>query len=384
MTGLYQNSIDIIRGSQAPSGAYMASPNFASYAYCWLRDGSFIAHAMDRVGQHESARAFFRWVGRTVEGQAAKVERALARVGAGLPLAAGDYLPIRFTTEGEEAQGQWWDFQLDGYGTWLWAAAEHVRRTKDDALIRELAASVALTVRYLTHLWQWPSYDLWEEHASYRHTYTLAAIYAGLHAAPVFAVDVPAEVLSQIRRLVLTKGVHSVRGHLVKSLTPEAVPETVLVDQTPIFHDSGEANAITAAVDASLIGVSTPYRLLAPEHPVMEATLNRIERDLHRPGGGVYRYHGDTYYGGGEWVLLAAWLGWHYAEAGDTGRARALLRWVEAQADDGGNLPEQVSDHLLAPARYNEWEQRWGAVASPLVWSHAMYLILFEALREKK
>jgi NHL repeat/Glycosyl hydrolases family 15 len=48
---LYQRSILIILQNQSPSGAYIASPNFPTYAYCWLRDGSFIAHAMDRTGQ---------------------------------------------------------------------------------------------------------------------------------------------------------------------------------------------------------------------------------------------------------------------------------------------------------------------------------------------
>jgi len=127
--------------------------------------------------------------------------------------------------------------------------------------------------------------------------------------------------------------------------------------------------------------VATPYGLLSPTDPVMQATLIQIEADLHRPGGGVYRYLGDIYYGGGEWVLLAAWLGWHYALNGEVERARELLHWVEAQADADGNLPEQVSTHLLAPNRYAEWKMRWGVVAKPLLWSHAMYLLLYETLK---
>lgn len=384
MTSLYQHSIDVILRSQAPTGAYVASPNFPSYAYAWLRDGSFIAHAMDRAGEHESAGAFFRWAGRTVVRHATKVERALARLQAGEPLGAGDYLPTRYTTDGTEATEQWWDFQLDGYGTWLWAAAEYVRRAGDQALVVELAESVRLVARYLTTLWRLPGYDLWEEHADYLHPYTLAAVYAGLRAAAAFGAEVPPAVPQEIHDLVLTKGVLSDGGqpYLVKSFVLDSVPQSMLAAASPSFHDSAEVNAITSAVDASLIGVATPFRLVAHGHPLMQSTLALIEAELHRPRGGVYRYRGDSYYGGGEWVLLAAWLGWHYAEAGAPGRARELLRWVEAQADGNGNLPEQVSGHLLAPERYAEWEQRWGPVASPLVWSHAMYLLLYHALRE--
>ena len=126
--------------------------------------------------------------------------------------------------------------------------------------------------------------------------------------------------------------------------------------------------------------MATPYRLLSPDDPIVQATVTRIEADLHCAGGGVHRYLADTYYGGGEWVLLAGWLGWYYAETGETARARELLRWIEAQADVGGHLPEQVSAHLLALDRFGEWEARWGPVAKPLLWSHAMYLILCRAL----
>ena len=39
-------------------------------------------------------------------------------------------------------------------------------------------------------------------------------------------------------------------------------------------------------------------------------------------------------------------------------------------------LPEQVTGHLLAPASYDEWVERWGPIATPLLWSHAMFVTL--------
>ncbi len=79
MSDLFQHSIDVILKNQAPSGAYIASPNFPTYAYSWLRDGSFIAHAMDRVGQHDSSARFHRWVGGVVRRYHAKLDDLLAR-----------------------------------------------------------------------------------------------------------------------------------------------------------------------------------------------------------------------------------------------------------------------------------------------------------------
>jgi len=371
---LYHRSIQVILQNQADSGAYIASPNFPSYAYCWLRDGSFIAHAMDRVGEHSSARAFFQWVDRVIRCYAWKVDRVLDRLEKGQPLDDSDCLHTRYTLEGEEAASEWWNFQLDAYGTWLWALAEHVAITGDTAFLTEVAESVRITVRYLSALWMFPNYDCWEEHPQYIHPHTLAAIYAGLratetadaHLTPTTTSDLPhAHVADEIRCFVLEHGVQD--GHLVKHISPPG--ETASVRGQP-----------AAIVDASLIGVATPYRLLPPDGTIMRATVDYIEADLHCPGGGVHRYLADTYYGGGEWTLLAAWLGWYYIEVGEWERARELLHWIEAQADADGHLPEQVSAHLLAPDRYAEWEARWGPVAKPLLWSHAMYLILYHAL----
>ena len=49
-----------------------------------------------------------------------------------------------------------------------------------------------------------------------------------------------------------------------------------------------------------------------------------------------------------------------------------------------GHLPEQVSDRPLSPAHVQPWVARWGPIARPLLWSHAMYLILNDALGKKE
>ena len=59
--------------------------------------------------------------------------------------------------------------------------------------------------------------------------------------------------------------------------------------------------------------------------------------------------------------------------------AQELQGWIETQADADGNLPEQTATHLIAPDYYARWVARRGPIANPLLWSHAMYLILNEA-----
>jgi len=36
---LFKKSIEILEKYQSPSGAFIASPNFKVYKYCWFRDG---------------------------------------------------------------------------------------------------------------------------------------------------------------------------------------------------------------------------------------------------------------------------------------------------------------------------------------------------------
>jgi isomaltose glucohydrolase len=111
---------------------------------------------------------------------------------------------------------------------------------------------------------------------------------------------------------------------------------------------------------------------------VAETTYRAVADELGPDG--VHRYSADTYFGGGRWVLLAGLLGWYEAVTGRTDDALRRLRWMRDQADADGLLPEQVSDEALAPSFITVWERRWGPIARPLLWSHAMYITLADAL----
>ena len=59
--------------------------------------------------------------------------------------------------------------------------------------------------------------------------------------------------------------------------------------------------------------------------------------------------------------------------AGDTARALELLHWAAATVTPEGYLQEQVGLHVLDATMTQEWVDRWGSVATPLLWSHAMF-----------
>lgn len=348
---LWNASITIIRAGQASGGAYVASPSFSQYGYCWLRDGTWTAYAMDRAGEHASARAFYAWVGATLLRHVPPLESLLVKLEQGDMPTDAEYLPTRFTLDGQLGTDDWTDFQLDGYGTWLWGLVAHVEATGDRELWAVLRPAVTLTVRYLAALWSTPNYDCWEEFRTEVHLSTLAALYGGLAA-------------------VARYDPRSISGGLPEAIRAFALKNGVAVDGSLMKFFGNDA------VDASLLWAAMPYGLLDVSDPIFLATLAKIERDITRPGGGVYRYAADTYYGGGEWVLLTAWLGWVYARLGRTDDARRMLAWCEAQAGPDGALAEQVADHLLDPGYYPGWVDRWGTIACPLLWSHAMVLIL--------
>ena len=67
---------------------------------------------------------------------------------------------------------------------------------------------------------------------------------------------------------------------------------------------------------------------------------------------------------------------------GEKEKAGQLHQWIEAQANENGWLPEQVPVSLNEEAMYDPWIKKWGAIADPLLWSHANYLILCNFMQD--
>jgi len=355
---LASHSIRLITELQTPEGAYPASPTFSAYrGYCWFRDGAFIADAASAAGRPESAERFFDWCARVLENRADHIRWIVTETDAGRPPAPERMLPARYTFAGGDGADEWWDFQLDGYGTWLWALMAHLDRFGEGgAGIDRWRAAIDLTVDYLSASWQRPCYDWWEEHAMHVHVSTLACVGAGLeavlpHLEPARAARAAAAV-DGIRGLIATEGV--LDGHLRKWLG-------------------------STAVDGSLAAAVSPLGFIDAGSDVGAGTIATIDAHLNVDGG-VHRFLGDTFFGGGQWPLLSCFLGLAHLAAGDRAAAERLFDWAAATATVDRDLPEQVANHLIAPGMRAEWVERWGPVATPLLWSHAMLLRLGLAL----
>lgn len=348
---LIDKSLAVIEAGQASEGAYLACPDFPTYRYSWFRDGAFIAEAMDEWDRDESASAFHRWVISTIEQQI----RSKSNICAEDAIHPDRLLHTRYQADGVPGTEAWPNFQLDGFGTWLWAFERHLRHIGETPT-NEAKRVVSFLADYLALLWPRPNYDCWEEHEDRVHPSTLGAIYTGLKAA--------AQLLQQPRYLGVAEAVRSYllaggvrNGHFTKHIGCEEV-------------------------DANLLWLTIPYKIVLPEHPISRTTAKKVRRDLLDADGGVHRYRQDTYYGGGSWLLLSAALAQDHLAVGERAEAEHLLEWIEAQATPAGHLPEQTAASLNDPTYLPEWEGRWGKSACPLLWSHASYLSLVKRLEE--
>lgn len=340
------HSLRVIRAGQTPEGAYLAAPSFPTYRYSWFRDGAFIADAMDLHGQHDSAGAFHSWVVKTLAGRLDEN---------GEVVGVAEVLHTRYLPDGETGKEEWPNFQLDGFGTWLWSYSRHLELTGQQAGSQSLE-TVRRLAKHLTYRWASPNFDCWEENENRVHPSTLGAIFAGMQAAAKLLDDrYFLGVAEAVRAYLLAHGVSN--GHFVKH-----------VDET--------------AVDANLLWLSVPYGVVSSDDPLTRATIAAIEHQLQDPEGGVHRYTRDTYYGGGSWLLLTADLAQARLALGDVAEAERLARWMESKASPDGDMPEQVSGHLNDPSYLSEWQELWGPSAQPLLWSHAAYLRLVRSLQD--
>ncbi|MCU1490095.1 MAG: glycoside hydrolase 15-related protein, partial [Acidimicrobiaceae bacterium] len=261
IVALADASVARLTSLQGANGAFVASPDFGEYQYCWLRDSSFIAYALDRAGAHDSSGRYHAWVVRTLDehgGIGELIDRVVERRRAGKPLEPTEMPPARFTLDGHTSVDDWPNYQIDGYGAWLWGLEQHLTlrgAPLDDAYI----APVARVGRYLDAFGLEPCFDVWEENGASVHTSTLAAVYAGLAAAGRLLAD---------QRLLD-------RAEDVRACALDASRD----------HGRLKKSSSSDAVDASTLWCGVPFSLVPAEDPLLAGTASAIEEELLLDGG---------------------------------------------------------------------------------------------------
>jgi len=367
---LYKQSLLILRTQIDNRGAILAANdsdyltfNNDTYSYMWPRDGALVAYSLDLAGQPDVTRSFYNFCKDVLlpEGYLLHKYNPDKSLGSSWHPWADDkgrlQLPI----------------QEDETALVIWALWEHYERYRDVEFIRGLYAPLIRRAGEFMTSYREPhtglpgaSYDLWEERHGI-HTFTVAAVWAGLNAAANFAETFGDETRAiefraaqmEIKEAALTHLWDPERNRFVRRLTVN--PETGAID--------ADIN-----IDASLYGVFQ-FGMLPADDPMVVATMDQIEERLwcRTDIGGVARYENDYYHQvsqdvgsvpGNPWIICTLWLAeWYIAKAkmlSDLTRALEILEWVRKHMLESGVLAEQIHPYNGDPIS-----------VSPLTWSHA-------------
>ncbi len=367
---LYKTSCLIVRAHTDDRGAIVAGNdsdvfrfNRDTYSYMWPRDGALAAVALELAGYVELPRRFYAMCGELI-----------TREG---------YLEHKYNPDG--SVGSSWlawstpegrlelPIQEDETGLPVWGLWLHYERLRDLEFVRPLYRKLVRTAADFMAAYREPhtrlpaaSVDLWEERRGI-HTFTTAAVWAGLSAACAFADAFGQHDLAtryrtaadEIKAAALEHLWDHDRGRFMRTI--DVLPDgTIVKDPT---------------LDISLAGVWL-FGMLPPDDERVIATMRAIEERLwvSTAIGGLARYENDTYFrdGGSDvpgnpWFVGTLWLAEHHVACAkrieDLEPARKILEWCAARCLPSGVMPEQLHPTTGDPLS-----------VSPLTWSHASYV----------
>jgi len=325
----------------APSGAVVAAPTTSlpeevggvrnwDYRYTWLRDASLILYALQSIGYHDEADAFFGWLERlclrcrdrlqvmyTVNGGEDLTERTVEHL--------DGWRSSRPVRVGNAAAGQ---TQLDVYGELLDAAHLHLDAMPDafDAGTWEV---LALLADRAAERWREPDEGIWEVRGGQRHF-----LYSKLLCW--VALD---------RAIRIAEAHHAPGGVERWRRERDAVREAILIDGYDADLGAFTQSLGDPTLDASALTIPL-VSFLPPTDPRVRSTVERIQERLTADGL-VYRYLPEASpdgLPGGEatFALCSFWLVDNLALAGRTGEARTLFERITSYANDVGLLAEEI------------------------------------------
>lgn len=332
------------------------------------------------------------------------------------------YLQVTQEADGHWSQNMWLD------GTPYWGGVQ-MDETAFPILLVDLARrDGALDTRGLTRFWPMvrraagflvrngpvTQQDRWEEDPGYS-PFTLAVEIAALLAAAELA-DLSGEPVmaaylretadawnASIERWTYVTGTDlaqqvGVKGYYVRIAPPEVAEAAsptagfVPIKNRPPRQSAEPATHIVSPDALALVR----FGLRAPDDPRILNTVKVIDAllKLETPHGPAWHRYNEDGYGehedgtpfdgigvGRAWPLLTGERAHYELAAGRHHEAEQLLRSLEAFANEGGMIPEQIWDASDIPERELFLGKPSGS-AMPLVWAHAEYVKLRRSLHD--
>jgi len=369
MLSLFRKSQFIIKIHMNNKGAIMASSDSDilkkskdGYYYVWPRDAALATYALTKTYHFSAARKFFEFALSTVTDSGFFHHKYLPdgnMASSWIPRIIGGK-PIIPIQEDETALVIWslWQYYLKSldveyffplYDKLIKKAADFMASfVNEDGLPKE-------------------SYDLWEERFGI-HTYTVSTVYAALVAASNFAKVFKEDDVSERYLSVANKMASAYETHFY--YPEKGYYARAIINGKPDFTVDSQNMALF------LFGMKDPV------DPKVKANMDVIMNRLWvKNTGGLARYEGDMYQRikddreipGNPWIITTLWASRYYIATGDCEKALSLIKWVLDHSQRSGVLSEQINPYDGGPIS-----------VSPLVWSHAEYIISLDELSEAK
>jgi len=379
---LIKVSKEVIEDGSLENGAIVAANSDKAiypaatqdYRYVWVRDASYVCMAADLLSLRDISERFFDWCLNRAEdfketGFFSNAYNVNGTIHGTLISPDEPRVPRHLRESCIDLVHCGTQFQPDQSGSLLIAIAHHIKHfnagvSRFEKLIEKTAAGICRS--WKSDAFVLPGYDLWEErcvlpeHAGF-HTYSLAICIAGLLAA--------IELLGKKRKWLQTEKEMSKTFAEIYSSGTESISRTY---RRGAIAKNRKTKADDLKPDTSLLGLVYPSGILDPLDEKMKTTVHEIIKANTTSNGGLLRYPVDRYCGGvrkgwvtltgaGTWPLLSFWMSIYYSLCGDNKNAKKFFNRPIERIDK--YIPEQIFEDKSRPS------------ISPLLWSHAMFVI---------
>jgi len=370
---LFDTSLFILRSHMDNRGSIIASADSAmmeygkdDYTYMWPRDAAFIVMTMCKAGYAETTKPFFKFCQDVLHEDGYLHHRYRSDESLGS------------TWHAATSQSEWLKdkilqlpIQEDESASVLVALWRYYEATKDLEFIEDLykpliekIATFLVRFRNEVTMLPLPSYDLWEEKIGVS-TYTCAAVYGGLQAAAKFSELLDKRNHMREYRKAAEEIKKATVDHLYSEKQQSFVRLATIVDDQIVLDET---------IDSSSLFGLWYFGMFDLRDPLLQKTVEQVQKRLISPGqtGGIIRYERDNYFKtkdlSNPWFITTLWeiqrtMLHPDTRLTDLDSLLASLDWVVDHRYNSGVLAEQLDPYTGGSLS-----------ATPLVWSHAVFI----------
>ena len=347
------------------------------YAYCWPRDAVFITKAMDILKMQKETEKFYKNFCQKTQSKNGMWEQ-------------------RFYTDGKLAPS--WGYQIDETASVVYGVYEHYKISKSEKFLKDNLKMCEKAIEFLkkyTKDWLYLediekdivkeeiekerkngkhkyhiSYDLWEMCEGI-HLYSLASIYSAFGAMKQMYNILGKNISSFDNNRLKEEKINKNEKELeYLQLEIKKFIEKNMYDET---SNSYLRNTEDKKMDISMLGMVVPFNMFSAKDKKVKNTIEKINLSLRTYTGGYQRFENDNYMNGNPWPIANLWMTLYYLEIGEKEKAKETFDFVVKTSGRHEFLGEQVDNNTLKP----NWVIGLG-------WSHAMFVIVLEALMNNK